>query len=466
VKAYREDDRVDKGNRLKDGKATGAAWIALGILLFMYMVSYLDRSILSLLVEPIKHDLHVSDLQMGLVMGLAFALFYGLVGIPMGWLADRYSRRGIIFVGMVIWSLACAGCGLAGSFIQLLIGRFALGAGEATLTPAGNAVIGDGFPNNRMSLAINIFKMGALLGGTLSAGIGGLLIAWANARGPVSLPIAGALHPWQLVLIMVGAPGLVAAFLAFLLPSRRSAPVGGKPKAPLGPFLARRKLYAASVLGGGALLAIPSFAGQAWGATFLIRHYHLPIQQVGAVLGITALAPALGFLFHGWLADKMFARGIKAAHFWPGIWTPPLLMTTTVLCYVVIHDIRILVPMLFINGFLLTCLTPLDGHVQVCSPSAYRGRTSALYGANQHLIAVSVGPALVALFTEKVFHDPAKIGYGLAATICLSAPLGMLVLFLGRKAAARAADQVLEDEAGFAALPMGDGFIIDAPVTP
>jgi MFS family permease len=428
-------------------KVTFVAWAGLVILVLMYIASYLDRQVISLMVDPIKQDLNLTDVQFGLLQGAAFATFYALVGLPLGYLVDRYSRRAIIFVGMVVWSVACAGCGLSTSFLHLLIGRAGLGAGEAVLAPAGIALLGDSFPRSRMTLAINIFKIGALLGGVLSAAVGGLLLAWANAHGTVDVPVLGTLRPWQQVLVLIGLPGVAFAFLAFLLPKVRRPVTGRTPSPPFLPYVAQRKAYVFTMFVGGAMLAIPSFAGQAWGAAFLVRHYHLPIQQVGGILAVMAIAPFCGFLFHGWLADKLFSKGYKFAHLMPGMWTPPLLVAVGFVAYVVVDDLRVFIPLQFLYSFLLTCVTPLDGHIQVTSPSAYRGRMAAFYGASQHLIAISIGAALVAYFTEQVFGDPKYVGWGIAATTALSAPLGMLVMFFGRHAAARAADMVLEAEA-------------------
>jgi MFS family permease len=427
-------------------KVTLAAWVGLAILVVMYIASYLDRQIISLMVDPIKQDLHLTDFQFSLLQGAAFATFYAVVAVPLGYLVDRYSRRMIIFGGMVIWSLACGSCGLATNFVHLLVGRAGLGAGEAVLAPAGIALLGDSFPRNRMTLAINIFKIGALLGGVLSAIVGGLLLAWANGHGAVTLPVLGVLQPWQQVLVLIGFPGVAAAFLAFLLPRVKRPRTAKAPVPAFLPYLAQRKAYVATMFIGAALLTVPSFAGQAWGAAFLLRHYHLPIQQVGGVLGLMAIAPFMGFLFHGWLADRMFARGNRFAHLMPGMWTPPLLVLSSFVGYVLVDDIRLFLPILFLNNFLLTCVTPLDGHIQASSPSAYRGRMAAFYGASQHLVGISVGTSLVAFFTDYVFGDPKYVGWALAATTAVSAPLGMLIMFFGRHTAARAAEMAIAAE--------------------
>src|SRR5262249_16406715 len=155
---------------------------------------------------------------------------------------------------------------------------------------------------------------------------------------------------------------------------------------------------------------IPSFAGQAWGAAFLMRHYHLPVQEVGGVLALMAVAPFFGFLFHGWLSDKLFARGIKFAHLMPGMWTPPLVVLVSFAAYGLVDDIRLCLALPFVHNFLLTCVTTLDGHIQATSLPAYRGRMAAFYGASQHLMAISIGSAMVAFFTEQVFGDAKYVG--------------------------------------------------------
>jgi MFS family permease len=425
-------------------KATAKAWLGLFVLVLMYVASYMDRQIISLMVEPLKRDLHLSEMQFGLLQGAAFATFYALVGFPMGWMVDRFSRRAIIFSGMVVWSMACAACGLAASAGQFMVGRFALGAGEAVLAPAGMATLGDSFPKTRISLAVNIFKGGALIGGVASVALGGVLLAWANGHGPVQVPVFGVLQPWQQVLTLIGLPGVAAAFLAFLLPRGARSAGPRAPAAPFLPYLRRRKAYVATVLFGGALLVIPSFAGQAWGAAYLIRHYHLPVDKVGGIMAITALGPALGFLFHGWITDRMFARGIRAAHLLPGLWSIPLIAALAYFAYVRVDDLKLFVALSFAIQFLLTSASTIDGHIQLTSPSAYRGRMAALYGMGQHLLAISIGPALVAFFTEEVFGDPKYVGWGLAATYALVAPLAMVVVSLGLRSARRAADEALE----------------------
>src|SRR5690606_17286854 len=140
------------------------AWYVVGVLMVCYTLSFVDRQILSLLVTPIKEDLGLNDTQIGLLQGLAFALFYTMLGLPMGWLADRYSRRTIIAVGVLLWSFMTAVCALARSFWSLFAARIGVGVGEATLGPSAFSLITDYFPRDRLGTALSVYSMGIFIG--------------------------------------------------------------------------------------------------------------------------------------------------------------------------------------------------------------------------------------------------------------------------------------------------------------
>ncbi|WP_409456278.1 MFS transporter [Sphingomonas sp. J315] len=149
------------------------AWFSVTILLLVAIMSYLDRQIISLMVEPIKASLGVSDFEIGLLQGVAFGLFYAVFGLPIGWLVDRYSRRKIIYFGMTLWSLAAGACGLASTYTHLLLARFGVGVGEASLSPAAYSMIADLFPPRRLALALGVFATGSSIGGALAYMAGG-----------------------------------------------------------------------------------------------------------------------------------------------------------------------------------------------------------------------------------------------------------------------------------------------------
>ena len=155
------------------------AWYVVVILTLAYMVSFIDRQILALLIEPIKADLGLSDTGISLLLGLAFGLFYTLMGIPLGRLADRRSRRAIIAIGITIWCFMTAGCGLAKNYGQLFVARMGVGVGEASLTPSALSLISDYFPQGRRGRAIGFYNMGISLGVGVAMILGGLVVAYA-----------------------------------------------------------------------------------------------------------------------------------------------------------------------------------------------------------------------------------------------------------------------------------------------
>jgi MFS family permease len=194
------------------------AWYVVVILFLAFTVSYIDRQIISLLVDPIKADLGISDTQIGLLQGFAFTVFYTFAGIPLGRLADRKNRKIIITVGMFLWSLMTAACGLAKTFTHLFIARVGVGIGEASLSPAANSMITDYFPKDKRGKPVALYFMGVYVGVGLSFILGGMVISWVASTGEVVLPLVGELSAWQLTFMIVSIPGLL---LVCLMPPHR-----------------------------------------------------------------------------------------------------------------------------------------------------------------------------------------------------------------------------------------------------
>ncbi len=193
------------------------AWYTVGLLTVVYIFSFIDRYILGLLIEPIKADLELSDTQVGLLLGPAFALFYTTLGVPLGWLADRGRRTWIIGAGIAVWSLATAASGIAKSFVQLFIARITVGVGEATLSPCALPVIADSFPPEKRGKPIAFYSAALSIGAGLAYIAGASVIIWSKTVDSIVLPIVGAVAPWQFAFIAVGLPGLLIAMLCLTL---------------------------------------------------------------------------------------------------------------------------------------------------------------------------------------------------------------------------------------------------------
>jgi MFS family permease len=193
--------------------SVGRAWYIVALLTLAYIISFLDRQIMALLIEPIKMSLDLSDTQVGLLLGPAFAVFYVTLGYPAGMLADRKSRKAIVAAGISVWCIMTALCGLARDFKQLFAARVGVGVGEATLTPAALSMICDCFPPDRRARPISVYMTGISLGSALAYLIGGQLLEPLLAMPPLNIPVLGVVHPWQAAFLIVGLPGLVLAIL-------------------------------------------------------------------------------------------------------------------------------------------------------------------------------------------------------------------------------------------------------------
>lgn len=191
----------------------GRKSLLLAALTVAYTLSFADRQVLSLLVEPIKRDLHITDVQASLLQGLAFSLIYASAGIPIGLLADRLSRRNIVLLGVSVWSLMTMLCGFAGSFGQLFVGRFGVGIGEAALLPAAYSMLADSYAPDRLPRATSVFALGPAIGTGCAYILGSGVLSRLDESGPVPLGPLGVVRPWQAVFLLVGALGVVAILM-------------------------------------------------------------------------------------------------------------------------------------------------------------------------------------------------------------------------------------------------------------
>ncbi len=184
------------------------AWFVVGVLMIFYVFSFIDRTMLNLMVEPIKRDLKINDTQMSLLMGASFAILYSILGLPFGRMADRYSRRVIIGAGLFAWTILTAGCGIARTYGQLFALRIGVGVGEATLSPCAYSMVADYFPPGKLGRALSAYGMGIFIGAGLALGVGGAITGWAMRQESISIPIFGTIFSWQLAFIIVGLAGL------------------------------------------------------------------------------------------------------------------------------------------------------------------------------------------------------------------------------------------------------------------
>ena len=282
-----ENQSAADGTKEAAGHSLRYAWYVVGVLTLLYAFSFIDRQIFSLLVGPLRRDLHIGDTKISLLIGFSFALFYTFFGIPIGRLTDIYSRRLIIATGLVLWSAFTAGCGLASNFETMLLLRMGVGVGEAALSPAAYSLITDYFPRNRLATALSVYSMGIYVGSGLANLLGGLVVAYASTQAIWTVPVLGAVHPWQIIFLFVGLPGVALAPL--LLTVREASAHGGSARQSAVPMrqvfsyiFENRRTFLLHNVGFG-LLALSSYASGAWVPEFYRRHFHWTIGTTGVV---------------------------------------------------------------------------------------------------------------------------------------------------------------------------------------
>lgn len=408
------------------------AWVTVAILMVAYVLSFVDRQILNLLVEPIRRDLAINDTQMSLLMGLSFALFYTVCGIPLGRVADTRSRRGLIAVGILFWSAATAACGMARMYWQFLLCRIGVGVGEAALSPAAYSLIADSFPAERRATAISVYSMGVYLGSGLAFLVGGLVIQLASAQGEVTLPLLGEVRPWQLIFLILGAAGVTFTLLMMAIkePARRGAGAGvAVPLSEVGRYIRANRRTVLLHNFGFAGLAFAGYGSAAWVPTFYIRTYGWDASQVGIVYGsIVAVFGCLGIVFGGRLADWMAKRGRSDANMRVGLYAAlgalPMVVLFPLMDSAFWASV-LMAPTVF-------CLSMPFGvapaAIQEIMPNSMRGQASAIYLFVITLFGLGVGPTAVALVTDFVFADDAALRYSLLIVTTLAVLMSITLL--------------------------------------
>jgi MFS family permease len=422
-----------------------AAGYSVAVLLLMYIFSFIDRTTISLIVEPMKRDLQISDTQVGMLQGLAFALLYTFLGLPIARLSDRHGRRGIIAAGVFIWSIMATLCGFARTALQLFVARIGVGVGEAALSPAAYSMITDSFPRSKLGKAFGFYNIGITIGAGVAFLVGGIVVAAVSRSGATyTLPLLGEVRAWQMVFILTGAPGIALPLLLLTIrePPRRgilrspSADAAALPRPPLSEVLGyvwlNRQFYCLHFVAL-ALLAMCGYCVAAWLPTAIIRAYGVSYGQVGKVLGVsTILMNSIGILLAGILCDLLTRRGYKDAPVIVALISAggiavlsclPTLMPTVTLVWVAI----------FISGLTFNAYNGVGPmSINQVTPNQYRAQVSAVYLFVVNALGLGVGPTLVPLLNDHLFHDPLKIRFSLIIVVFCAAAAAIILLFIVR----------------------------------
>jgi MFS family permease len=427
---------------------TRYAWYVVAVLLVLNVSSFIDRQVMALLVTPIKADLGLTDTEMGLLLGPAFAGIFAVSALLLGRLVDRGNRVAIIAWGVAAWSVMCTATGVANTFGHLFAARFGVGIGEATLSPSANSLIADYFPPEKLATAMSVFTSGVFLGAGLAYFIGGTVIQALGNSEPWHLPILGEIRAWQRVFIVVGIPGLLLALLTLTVREpRHSLPAGSKVHAATMREVTdwlRRHARAYWTFGiGVSVYSTVNFGTAFWFPAFFERSHGWSPGKVGLLMGgATAVFGVIGVLAGGRLADWFRARGREDGNLIVLIISAVGSIVAGLPLYLTTSESVLLAALIVTNIVAAAPFGAAAAAMQEMSPSHMRGQAAAFLGFLLNFVGLSLGPTVTGLLTDKVFRDPAKVALSLLVMTLVGRSIAALSVAAGLSAHRRVVSEV------------------------
>lgn len=409
------------------------AWLTVFVLFIAYIFSFIDRMILSLLVEPMKRDLAITDTQFSLLQGLAFAVLYTFAGLPLGRVIDRTNRVRVISIGVAVWSVMTTVCGMVGNYWQLFLARVGVGVGEATLSPAAYSIFADSFEPRRLGLALGIYNVGAAIGAGLAMMIGGYVVEAVASMDDIVVPVIGQIHAWQLTFLVIGPPGLVVALMVAMLrePLRQGEVRSGSgnrlvsiPLSEVKDFVKSHRvslfLHHIAV----AISHMAAFGAISWTPVLLVRVHDWPADRIGMGLGLALIGGGvLGFIGGGWLGDVLNRRRRVVGRLQVGLIASQIGVPTAAI-FTLQPNPYVTVVLL---GVIYMCaaanLPSSIAALNELAPNQMRAQLSALFLFTINLLGLGLGATTVALASDYIFTEPTGVRFSLA----IITPIGFLL---------------------------------------
>ena len=389
------------------------------------------------MVGPIKRDLGgISDTQVSLIMGSAFALFYTLMTYPAGRITDRYNRKNLMTAGIAGWSFMTMLCGAANQYWQLFLARMGVGVGEATLGPASNSALADYFPPERLPIAIGIVASAPFIGQGLANIAGGPLIDYLEATPNYVVPVLGEIYSWQMVLMIVGAPGLLIALAVWFLiePERKNKQREDSNSVPLSEvwdFILTRKHFFFFVFLGYLCLATQGWSLFSWLVEYFVRNHGWSRTEIGLSYGSIALTLGIaGSVAGGLFASRMIRRGTLDATLRVVLYSTIALFPLAAFLTIVPNPylaLAMLVPVTF-------CMAMPPGLIiatlQTVSPNELRGQMVAFYLIAVNFLSYSFAPSLPAVISDFVFETEQGLGQAISLLAVINYSIAIVCIGL------------------------------------
>lgn len=408
-------------------------WYVVILLLGVFILSYFDRFILSLLIEPLKAAMKLDDFEVGLLLGPAFSTFHVLVAIPLGWFADRSNRTYLLLAGILIWCSSTVASGLVATFLPLFLMRLGLGLGEAVVSPCSVSIISDYFSRRERPRAISVYMAGPYLGAGLAFLLGGLIVGHLQKLGHVTWPLFGTLAPWQATFVLVGIPGFLFAGLMLSVKEPVRQETTSERPAATAAFRymgARWRGFGALITGSTCSFALSALA--LWNVPLFSRVWGWGVAETGLVTGLFYFtAGPIGTALALWSQRWFDRRGIDASM--------RVLILGLLICvpssalYPVMPSAWLGVAFMFV-AFIGKSVATAAGPASMAQivPGEIRTQSMAIFNVFISLIGPLVGPPIIGLATD-LTGDPRLIGVVLSGYVLVIGIPSILLCFLGLK---------------------------------
>ena len=434
-------------------RETRYAWYVVLLLTLTLVVSYIDRFLPSLLVGSIKQDLGLTDFQVGLLLGPAFGLFYVFVGVPIGWLADRYSRRTILSIGIALWCAMTALGGFVRSFGLLFTARLGVGLGEAAVAPCAISLISDYFPRTRRARAIGVFMAGTFLGAGSAFLFGGPVVHAISDLPPLELPGVGEMRPWQMAFLLIGVPGFMLSALMFTIrePPRQdqvrrglAADAAGHVtfSAALGYIRPRWRAFGALFVGSAAVVTMGSLAF--WNVALFGRTWGWGVRDVGIATGVLFFVGGpIGTLIAIRLMNQWLAAGRRDATL-RVLWIGLVCAATGFSLYPVMPSAEMAIGALLI-AFIGQATAGAAGPASIAliAPGQMKSQAVAIYYLFIGVFGQLLGPPPVGLMTD-LFGDESMLRYAMTIEAAVVGTTAIVLVAVGMMHFRRAATEIEE----------------------
>jgi len=410
-------------------------WYVVGLLTIASTLSFIDRQILDVMIGPIKRDLGgLSDTEISLLVGLAFSLIYSAATFPLARIVDRSNRRNPIPASIFFWSAMTALAGFANTYWKLFVARMGVGIGEAGLGPASVSLLSDVFDAKRLSLAFGIVGAAPFIGTGLANIVGRPLIDWLEARPDRTWPIVGELFPWQVVLLVVGLPGLLLAALTFTIaePVRQGSDAAraqgfAYPEALR--FVQARRRYLTFHFLGYLCLSIQGFAFLTWVVEFFVRKHGWTRTEIGLTYGTVALVVGIiGSVWAGYYAGELIERGSADAPMRLALWCT-FALGPVAIGLPLVDDGRVAAWLLIPITFLMAMPPGLsNAALGAIAPNRMRGQLIALYLICVSFLSYLLAPSIIGVMNDYVFGREDSIDLSLATLAATNYTIAALAL--------------------------------------